>query len=424
MRVPEIWAPKTQQSAQTAVSTVSAWSECLRCRAATRVSRPIASAGTISAARPSTVAAAIARSASLFPKVSRTVPTPTERYDQSSTGLNCRLKKMKKPRSKSFTSTRAPTSGPITHARARPARVGSVTARMTRTSPSSGIRTKEPAVSCHGRIGATSAAHTTARASTVRTAVVTGCRTEAAAGRAGASSRCRHSHQTSRPNDSASSASATDQQHAAHPQRRNPGSRDHQRDPLRRRHRLAPVAPRQRCSQPRECPARREKRVARKADQEHPAADNRGDLDAEHEDQERVDLSVQLRAERRLRPRAPCEPAVDEVERERDRSKRHQGRGRHRQLEGSRRQRGDAHRERRAGQRDPAGPAETRGGIAPESARERQVQRQAAGETDEPAGAADSHRPREHGQEEDAGQEAGQWTDLLAEVGQRLPTHP
>ena len=151
-----------------------------------------------------------------------------------------------------------------------------------------------------------------------------------------------------------------DQQYAAHPQRRYAGSSDHERDPLRGRHRLAPVAPRQRRPQPRERPARREERVAREADQEHPAAGRRGDLDAEHEDQERVDLSVQLRPEGRLRPRASREPAVGEIERQRDGRERHKCRGRHRELEGSRGQRGDADRERRAGQRDPAGPAETR----------------------------------------------------------------
>ena len=214
------------------------------------------------------------------------------------------------------------------------------------------------------------------------------------------------------------------QQDSAHRERRNLRSRDHQRDPLRRGHRLAPVAPRQRGPQPRQRPSRREERVARKTDQEHPAADRRGDLDAEHEDEERVDLAVQLRAERRLRIRAPREPAVDEVERERDGCERHQRRGRDGPLERGRGQSRDSHRERRARQRHPAGPAEPRRRVAPKSTRERQVQGQSAGETDEPAGAADPYRPRKHGQEQECAAEAGQRAELFAEIGQRPLARP
>ena len=165
--------------------------------------------GMTSAATPTTAPAATARSASRLPKVSRTVPTPTERYDQSSTALNCRLKKMKKPRSKNLTSTSTPTASPIAQLKARPARPGRATARATMTSPSSGSRAKKPGVSCHGRIGATRAAQTTRRASKVRPAVTRGRGERAAVARAGASSRCRQSHQTSRPNDSASNPNAT-----------------------------------------------------------------------------------------------------------------------------------------------------------------------------------------------------------------------
>ena len=58
------------------------------------------------------------------------------------------------------------------------------------------------------------------------------------------------------------------------------------------------------------------------------------------------------------------------------------------------------------------------------SARERQVQRQAAGETDEPAGAADPDRPRQHDQERDRAGEPDQRTELFAEIGQRPPAGP
>ena len=211
------------------------------------------------------------------------------------------------------------------------------------------------------------------------------------------------------------------EQHTAQPQRRNPGRRHHERDSLRCRHRLAPVASRQRRPQPRERPARREEQVARESDQQHPPAGRGSDLDAEHEDQERVDLSVELRAEGRLRLRAPCDPAVDEVEGERDGRQHDQRRGRYGQLEGRRGEGGDAHRERRARQRDPARPAETGRRIAPEGARERQVQGQAADEADEPAGAADPDRPRQYGEDEDRAGQPGQRRELLAQLGQRPP---
>ncbi len=146
------------------------------------------------------------------------------------------------------------------------------------------------------------------------------------------------------------------QQDAAHLRRHNPRSRDHQRDPLRRRHRLAPVTPRQWRAHPWEHPSRREERVASKTDREHPGAGGGRDLDAEHEDEERIDLAVQLRSQRRLRPRAPREPAVDEVERERDGREGHQSRHRHVALERGRCQSGDAHRERRAESASPSPP--------------------------------------------------------------------
>ena len=130
--------------------------------------------------------------------------------------------------------------------------------------------------------------------------------------------------------------------------------RDRQHDALRRRDGLAPVAPRQRRAHPRERPPGREERVARRADREHPDAGRGGDVHAEGEDQERVDLAVQLRAERRRRPGAPGDLSVDPVERERDGRERHERRDRRRAGRTSPR---SAPRRRRRASPGPASPS-------------------------------------------------------------------
>ena len=140
--------------------------------------------------------------------------------------------------------------------------------------------------------------------------------------------RRRHSHHTSRPNDSASRASATASASCVNAERQHVRGGDRQHDPLRRGDDLAPVAARQRRAHPRERPAGGEERVARRADREHPGAGGAGDVDAEHEDQERVDLAVE--AARRAATPSPCaarSPSTA-VERERDRGERHERRGR------------------------------------------------------------------------------------------------
>ena len=54
--------------------------------------------------------------------------------------------------------------------------------------------------------------------------------------------------------------------------------------------------------------ARREERVAGRADREHPRAGRAGDIHAEDEDQERVDLAVEVRAQRPLRSGCAAPP--------------------------------------------------------------------------------------------------------------------
>ena len=93
-----------------------------------------------------------------------------------------------------------------------------------------------------------------------------------------------------------------------------------------------------------------------------------GDVDAEHEDQERVDLHVEARAERPGRPGAAGDPAVDRVEDERDGRERDQRRHRDRPDERVRDQRGDATDERGPGQRHPVGRPQPVGAVVRERA--------------------------------------------------------
>ena len=137
-----------------------------------------------------------------------------------------------------------------------------------------------------------------------------------ARGRCGPASTCRwhHSHHTSRPKDSASSASDATRAAPVSGAGRTCAAASCQHHALGGRDDLAPVARRQRTTQPRQQPAGGDERVARGADGEHPDAGRAGDVHAEHEDQERVDLHVEARAEGGGRPGAPRDPAVDRVE--------------------------------------------------------------------------------------------------------------
>ena len=137
----------------------------------------------------------------------------------------------------------------------------------------------------------------------------------AAATRLGEACRWRQSHHTSRPNDSASRASATTSAACVNGRRQHVGSSDRQHDALDRRDDLAPVARRQRVTQPRQQPpGDQEERSAPRRSRAPTRPTDGGDVHAEHEDQERVDLHVEAGAERRRRPGAPRHPAVDRVE--------------------------------------------------------------------------------------------------------------
>ena len=144
--------------------------------------------------------------------------------------------------------------------------------------------------------------------------------------------------------------------------RQDPGGRDRQHDPLRGRDELAPAARRQRRAHPRQQPLAGEEQVARGPDREHPPAALGGDVDAEGEDQERVDLAVEARPQLGRRPGAPRHPSIDQVQAERDGRERHEQRDRDVVRERVRGQRGDADGERGPGERDPGRGGQPDGG--------------------------------------------------------------
>ena len=180
------------------------------------------------------------------------------------------------------------------------------------------------------------------------------------------------------------------------------GRRDGEHDPLGGRDDLAPPARRERRAHPWQQPLAEEEQVARRADREHPRAVDGGDVHAEREDQERVDLAVEARAQRGHGPGAAREPAVDEVQRERDGGQRHEQRDRRVACEGVRDQRGDADGEGGPGERHP-GWALPRTRSACDPARECRGHGGRADEAGDPAGVAQPDRPGQGGEQHDLG---------------------
>jgi hypothetical protein len=173
--------------------------------------------------------------------------------------------------------------------------------------------------------------------------------------------------------------------------------RDRQHDSLRRGDDLAPVARRQVLAHPRQQPPGCEERIARRADREHPRAGRARDEHAEHQDQERVDLAVELRAERRPFPRASHDLAVDAVEHEGNRRKRHEQRDLRGPAERVRGQRGDGDGERCPRERHPVGRPQPAGTIAGEAEHKHPVHDHSAGDPDDPTGAAEARGRRNAG---------------------------
>ena len=190
------------------------------------------------------------------------------------------------------------------------------------------------------------------------------------------------------------------------------GGRDRQHDPLRRRDDPAPAARRQRRAHPRQQPLAGEEQVARRPDREHPRAERGGDVDAEREDQERVDLAVEARAQPGRRPGAPRHPSVDRVQRERDGGERHEQRDRRVVRERVRGQRGDADGERGPRERHPRRRPQPVAATAREAARQRRRHGRGAGDADDPAGRAEPGGRRQDGEQQHLGDQPDRRTRL------------
>ena len=278
------------------------------------------------------------------------------------TGLNRRSSTARKPVSSTFTTTRIPSSSPNAHATHRRGRAGSTRASATSTMPSRGSRRKAPGVISCRRSGSTRDSQTSATARAVTGAPA---RTRRAAGTArGVASvaplpqhvpaeRLHQQHERDRPaaildagagsRSAATTASTT---------------------PCTRRDDLGPVARWRGSAQPREGPAGGDVHVSHRPDGEHPHADVRGDVHAQHGDEEGVDLHVEPGTERRHGAGAPGDPSVDGVEQQGDRGQADQDRDRGPADEGVRGQRRDRARHLRADQGHAAGRPDPRGARA------------------------------------------------------------
>ena len=184
--------------------------------------------------------------------------------------------------------------------------------------------------------------------------------------------------------------------------------RDRQDDPLRGSDELAPVARRQRLAHPRQRPPGGEKRVARRADREHPRAGRAGDIHAEDEDQERVDLTVELRAESRGRLVCRATRPSTEVERERERaSDTSSATGAGSANESATSAATPTASEARASVTQSAG-AQPDSVMAGEAVRQGRAHDHRAGESDDPTGGAEADGPGKRGQQQNLGGESGQ----------------
>ena len=191
-----------------------------------------------------------------------------------------------------------------------------------------------------------------------------------------------------------------------------PGGRDRQHDPLRPRDEPAPAARRQRRAHPRQQPLAGPEQVARGPDREHPRAVRGGDVDAEGEDQERVDLAVEARPQRGRRPGAPRHRSVDGVQRERDGSERHEQRDRRAVRERVRGQRSDADGERGPGERHTGRRPQPVTVATPQAACQHHRHGHGASDADDPARHAETGGPRQDGQQQHLGDQPGRRTHV------------
>jgi len=119
------------------------------------------------------------------------------------------------------------------------------------------------------------------------------------------------------------------------------GGRNGQHDAHDRGDHLGPSAGRLRTAQPRQHPAAGHERIPGQTHREHPPTGLTCDVHAQDHDQERVDLHVEARPERRGGVGTPSDLAVDTVEHQRHRRERHEDRRRRLAPKGVHRERHD-----------------------------------------------------------------------------------
>ena len=187
-------------------------------------------------------------------------------------------------------------------------------------------------------------------------------------------------------------------------ERQQPRRRCGEDDAGDRRDDLGPEARRQRGAQPRQHRLDGQQRVPGGSDGDHPAARRTRDDDAEHEDQERVDLHVERGAEARHRAGASRHPAVDRVEDEGCGGQPGEHSDRSRSLGAVGGERGRAADEHRAPQRHPVGRSQAALPGTDEGHRQQDGAERACCEGSDPAADLEPHRCRKGRQHGDQGE--------------------
>ena len=176
---------------------------------------------------------------------------------------------------------------------------------------------------------------------------------------------------------------------------------DGEHDALDRGDDLAPESRRHRFAQPREQPPCDDVCVAGEPDREHPRAEIQRGVRAQHQDQERVDLHVEARPERRHGVGAARQLAVDPVEHERGRGNRHDGEARARAGQRVCGERGYGGHEHRAGERDVVGRPECGTAARGQRRVEQEAGTRTTGDADRPPQQAQLGADRERGEQRD-----------------------
>ena len=169
-----------------------------------------------------------------------------------------------------------------------------------------------------------------------------------------------------------------------------------------------PLPGRLRTAQPRQHPAGGHERVPGQTHREHPPARLTCDVNAQDHDQERVDLHVEARPERRGGAGTPSDPAVDPVEHQRHRRERHEYRRRRLAPERVHRERRDPTGEDCASQGHAVRRPQSDLAVTRQRASKQGGKAGSAGDTGQPAGRVEAGGRREDTEEREQADEAGE----------------